>query len=380
MSTPRPEQGGSASRGLGRILLVVEQLRQKVPGGIGTVAAELARALGQASDPAVRLRVFLFASAPPVGPDPLSEFGLGVVVSAAPTAIVGRLWDLGLARLKRQVDLVHATSFQVPPSSAPLVLTVHDLAWRTVPEAYSAHGRRWHEAALRRFAARAADFVVPSQTVADELVGAGLGIAAERVSIIEWGADHLPSEDVEQTDELLDRLGVHGEFLLSVGTLEPRKNLERLVAGYGLAREQMSRPVPLIVAGPNGWGRRPPPGPGVVLAGHVAPGVLAGLYRRARALAYVPIVEGFGFPVVEAMWAGTPVLASNVPSAHGAAALVDPTDVDQIAAGIVSVLTDERRRGELREAGSERVKHLTWSATAASHVELWRSITERTSR
>jgi len=379
VTAPLPEPGGPqrGANPLGRILLVVEQLRKKVPGGIGTVAAELSRALGAIEDPAVRLRVFLFATAPPVGPDPLSDFGLGVVVSAAPTALVRRLWGLGLAKLKREVDLVHATSFDVPPSPAPLVLTVHDLAWRTVPEAYSPHGRRWHEAALRRHAARAAGFVVPSEEVAAELVGAGLGIGADRVSVIEWGADHLPAEDVEGTYELLENLGVEDGYLLAVGTLEPRKNLERLVAAYGRARDGLRRPVPLVLVGPDGWGRRPPPGEGVRFAGSVSAPVLAGLYKRARALAYVPITEGFGFPVVEAMAAGTPVLASRVPSAKDAAAIVDPTDVDAIAAGIVSVLTDERRRSELVHAGSERVKGLTWAATAAHHVELWRSLTAR---
>jgi glycosyltransferase involved in cell wall biosynthesis len=360
-------------RPIGRILLVVEQLRKKVPGGIGTVAAGLAGALG-ALDPALRLRVALYASATSDHPDPLLDFGLGMLVTPLPTKFLPELWAHGIGRPKWQFSVVHATSTEAPPGPSPLVVTVHDLAWRSFPEAYSPHGRRWHEAALRRHASAAVAFVVPSRSVADALIGAGLDIAPDRVEVIEWGVDHLPPPDVTSTDQLLDRLGVYGDFLLSVGTLEPRKNLERVVAAYAEARDHVRNMPPLVVVGPNGWGRRLRGGEDVVLAGSVPGAVLAGLYARARALVYAPLLEGFGFPVVEAMAAGLPVVASDVPAAAGAALLVDPLDIESIASGLLTVVRDERRRAELRAAGLARTAPLTWAAAARAHVELWERV------
>ena len=246
----------AAKRPIGRILLVVEQLRKKVPGGIGTVAAELSRALGALGDPALRLRVALYASASPVDPDPLLEFGLSMLASPVPAKILPRLWDHGMGRPKWQFSVVHATSLEAPPGPSPLVVTVHDLAWRSFPEAYSPHGRRWHEASLRRRVDDAAAFVVPSRQVADALLGADLGIAPNKIEVIEWGVDHLPDpEVVEATDDLLDRLGVYREFLLSVGTLEPRKNLGRLVDRLRQWRASSSGTCrPLVIVGPAGLG------------------------------------------------------------------------------------------------------------------------------
>ena len=108
-----------------------------------------------------------------------------------------------------------------------------------------------------------------------------------------------------------------------------------------------------------------------MLAGPVGGGTLTALYSRARLLAYVPLREGFGLPVVEAMSCGAPVVASAVPAAGGATVEVDPLDVDAIAAALVLVATDEGQRAELVAAGRARATGLTWATTARRHVELW---------
>ena len=102
--------------------------------------------------------------------------------------------------------------------------------------------------------------------------------------------------------------------------------------------------------------------------------MLSGLYARARLVAYVPLVEGFGLPVVEAMRAGAPVVASRVPSAAGAAYEVDPYDIEAIAEGLVRVGADEALRARLVAAGRARVEPLTWRAAAEGHLAVWRRV------
>jgi glycosyltransferase involved in cell wall biosynthesis len=242
-----------------------------------------------------------------------------------------------------------------------------------MPEAYPARGRRWHEGALRRAAARATGFVVPSEQTAAELREALIAFGASPlpITIIAHGSDHLPLPDAEGTARRLGELGVRGPYLLTVGTLEPRKNLERLFGAYSRVRAKLDEPWPLVVAGPAGWGDALRPVEGVILAGTAAPAILSGLYAGARCVAYVPITEGFGLPAVEAMAAGAPLVASPIPSTGGAALEVDPLDEESIAAGLLSAV-DGRRRDELVAAGRQRASQLTWRASAAEHVRVWR--------
>lgn len=368
------------------VLLAVEQLRRAVPGGIGTYTRGLLRGLAELdrSDG-------LDGSAPPVSvtlhasrrsPDPLAQFGRPVLTAPLPSRVLTRAWGVRLVRSPPGFDVVHSVSLAAPAprDGERLVVMVHDLAWRTHPDATTGRGRRWHERALRRALVRAAALVVPSQTVASQLVAAGAPRAAVRV--IGEGADHLEAPDEAGAAAILRASGVGGPYLLAVSTLEPRKNLRRLLDAYRAARTDMAVPLPLVVAGAFGWGD---PGldeaeEGVVPVGHVEGATLAGLYRKAAALAYVPLAEGFGLPPLEAMCLGTPVLASTgVPSVAEApgdppALLVDPFDVDAIAAGLVRIVTDHDLGRRLRASGAAFAATCTWSSAAAAHVALWREL------
>jgi glycosyltransferase involved in cell wall biosynthesis len=361
------------------VLVVVEQLRRSAPGGIGTYARGLLQGLsgitaGRGGQPGngAQPEIALLASRPPPGPDPLAAFGLPVLSSSLPGRLLTRAWDVGLSRAPDGFDIVHAVSLAVPKGAAPAVATVHDLAWRQVPETFPARGRRWHEAALRRAQRRASLLFVPSRETAEALEEAGT--PSVRIAIFEEGVDHLPPADATGTQDLLSRLGVDSPYLLSVGTNEPRKNLERLFDAYERAQPRLAEPWPLVVVGPRGWGGAPGLRSGIVVAGEVTPAVLAGLYARCRCLAYVPLHEGYGLPALEAMAAGAPVVASPMPSTQGAAFEVDPLDIEAIAEGLVRASMDGSTRDGLVAAGLERVENLTWESTARRHIALWEQL------
>ncbi|MHB8289325.1 MAG: glycosyltransferase family 4 protein [Acidimicrobiales bacterium] len=366
-------------------MIVVEQLRRPIPGGIGTHIRGLLKGLGEclfsedAGEQAARLlggpdsqlKVSLLASRPSRDGEPLDDLGFPIFTSRMPSRLLTRAWELGAVRAPRGIDLLQATSLAFPATrGAPLVVSVHDLMWRTVPETFPSRGRRWHERALRRALSQAAGFVVPSQETASSLVAAGAPLDA--VEVVGEGGDHMPPPDLVGTARLLDVLGVDGEYVLSVGTLEPRKNLQRLFSAFGVARTKAAKDLSLVVVGPRGWGEMARPVPGVKLAGGVPAGILSGLYSRALCLAYVPLAEGFGLPVLEAMRFGTPVIASPMPSVSEGVLRVNPLDVDEIAGEILRIVLDPLLRSHLGDLARKSAAELTWAKVALRHLQAWR--------
>jgi glycosyltransferase involved in cell wall biosynthesis len=263
-------------------------------------------------------------------------------------------WYLGaLSVAARRDDVLHLTSHRGPlVSGTPQVLTIHDLAVFRHPETFNRWTRDYSRLVLPRLARKAARVIAVSEFTAREAVEL-LGVNEDRVRVIPHGV----SDPFRPHGE-----AAGGEYVIAVGTLEPRKNLPRVV----LAAERAGLDVRVV--GPEGWGDID-----VASVGFVPDDELARLYRGAAALVYPSLYEGFGLPVLEAMASGTPVVTSaggaTEELADGAAVLVDPLDVESIAAGIGEAV---RRRDELREAGLERAGRYTWEATGKATAEVYR--------
>jgi glycosyltransferase involved in cell wall biosynthesis len=354
--------------------VVAEQLLGPVPGGIGRYVSGLVEQLGDLAGERGGSVRWLVARHPA---ERIAAVGLPperTVALAWPGRLASPAWVRFRrprlpVRLTRELDLVHASSAAIPPARGrPLVATIHDVAFRLFPEAYPAGGRDFHERATRIAVAEAARVLVPSAATARDLADL-YGLEPGRVTVTPLGADPPAAVDPAPARALLERLGVRGPFLLAVGTLEPRKNLARLVAAFAEAAAEVPAHH-LVVVGPAGWGNAldSPVPPRVVLAGRVPDQVLGGLYATADGLAYPSLYEGFGLPVLEAMARGLPVLTSDRSSlpevAGGAALLVDPTDVPAIAKGLVELVSDSGLRQRLATGGPRRAAAFTWRATA----------------
>jgi glycosyltransferase involved in cell wall biosynthesis len=265
------------------------------------------------------------------------------------------------ARARRDgLDVLHCPTQRAPTrSSVPLVVTFHDLAVLRHPETFNRWTREYSRRVLPRIATAARRIIAVSEFTRRELREL-LDVPEEKVSVIPNAVGQPFGPDGDAAG---------GEYVLAVSTLEPRKNLPRLVEGFRRANLNGCR---LLVAGERGWGEVEA-GDGVGWLGYVPDEQLATLYRGARCVAYVPLYEGFGMPVLEAMACGTPVVAARNEAAEEvageAAVLVDPLDPDAIAAGITEAID---RREELRRRGLERARAFDWAEAAQATVQVYR--------
>ncbi len=338
------------------VAVATDQLARRQPGGIGTYVRGLLRGLAGIEG----LSVY------PVGPrpGPAARLRVGLVTAA---------WASGSWGVPRAADVVHAPSLAGPMgggrAGAVHSVAVHDLLWRDVAPASTARGRRFHEARLRRLVAREdVRIVTTSPLLGDRLIAEG--VAADRLIPVRLGADEetAPASSTQVRAYLAER-GVAGPFTLAVGTREPRKNLERLVRAHAAALGALDQVGPLVLVGPAGWGAVDT-GDARVL-GELPRSLVLGLLAEATVVAYVPLDEGWGLPPIEALRAGAPVVASaTTPSVAGnpEVVLVDPLDVDAIAAGLVAAATCGSVGREARQAS---VADLTWHQCALDHLAGW---------
>ena len=247
------------------------------------------------------------------------------------------------------------------------MVTVHDVAFVRTPERFTAHGARVMKAGLER--CRRADLVLcPSAATLGELVE--LGFDESRIRRVPWGVEAIPVSGAD-TVRVRSTYDLPEQFVLFVGTVEPRKNVTRLAQ----ATAGLDAHLPLVVAGAPGWGETRVDDDGVRFLGFVPPHDLPALYASATVFAYPSLDEGFGMPVAEAMAYGLPVVtsrgAATEETAGGAAVLVDADDVESIREGLVTALDEAP---QLATRSRARAAELSWDAAAQATVAAYREV------
>jgi glycosyltransferase involved in cell wall biosynthesis len=271
----------------------------------------------------------------------------------------------------------------------PAVVTVHDLGYRYYPTAHRALDRWYLDWTTRRHARRAAYVIADSEATRDDLCRY-YGADRNRVRVVYPGRDEalLRVSDPAALAAIRARCGIHAEYVLFLGTLQPRKNLSRLLEAFASLDAPEPASPQLVLAGKPGWlhenlraqVHRLGLSDRVVFAGYVPPTDKAALLSGALALAFPSLYEGFGMPVLEAMACGVPVLTSNVSSlpevAGNAALLVNPLDTQAIAAGLSRVVNDAPLRHSLVERGYAQVRRFSWRRAAEQLWEVFDSLAE----
>ncbi|HST03452.1 MAG TPA: glycosyltransferase family 1 protein [Chloroflexia bacterium] len=305
-------------------------------------------------------------------------------------------------------DLLHSPDFVSPPHRTGAdIITVHDLSFLVVPECAEPGLAGFLSKTVPGAVRRADGIIAVSEQTKRDLVRL-MGVAPEKVTVVHNGVDERFRaagrgeivDEQAQSARLRQELGLPERFVLHVGTLEPRKNLVRLIEGYAQAVSAMTgdEKVALVLAGRKGWLYEPilaagtrvnsesaSTGARVVFVDYVDERDLPLLYRMAEVFAYPSLYEGFGLPVAEAMSCGTPVLVSEddaLAEVVGEAALVvDARSVESIAGGISRLLGDADLRRALSDAGRARAARFTWETAAEQVLQVYeRFVGRKTSR
>jgi glycosyltransferase involved in cell wall biosynthesis len=284
------------------------------------------------------------------------------------------------------IELLHSPGYTAPyVPGIKLCVTIHDMSFLTHPHFHTEENRQFCMVQSMR-AARLADAILcDSQATADD-VRRYLHVPLERLFVVPGaaGPEFRRLTDARAIAATLFRLGITENFLLFVGTVEPRKNLATLIEAFARVTKGTQRPELLVIAGGTGWKndqvyervRELRLEAAVRFLGYVTVEDLVVLYNACRAFVYPSLYEGFGLPVLEAMSCGAPVITSGVSSlpevAGDAALLLDPRDTDALVDAICAVLDDSGLRSGLRTKGLERCRRFSWEQTARLTVEVYR--------
>jgi len=306
-----------------------------------------------------------------------------------------KAWRLALLAARRPLrawgldqlhyDVFHGLDSIAPPLTQPIVLTLYDLTTLLFPQHHTLLNRLYSRLALPLMVRRASAVIAISESTARDAIRL-LGVPAERLHVVWIGVDHTrftPRDPAVARQRVREALNIEPPYILSVGTLEPRKNLSTLLAAYATLERSAPR---LVLAGARGWHAQalaaqvqaPALRDRVVLPGYVPDDLLPDMYAGAECFVYPSLYEGFGLPPLEALACGTPVITSttsSLPEVVGdAALLVEPTRPDELAAALRRILEDEHLRDDLRRRGPLRAARFSWERCARETMHVYRRV------
>lgn len=288
---------------------------------------------------------------------------------------------------RHRIDIYHEPNYVPIRYDVPVVITVHDLSWLRFPDAHPPDRIGWLNRGLPRAIERAAHILVDSEFVRQEVVQT-FGVATDRVHVAHLGvSEDFRPRTAQETASTLQRAALsHGSYVLTIGTIEPRKNLQHVLHAYARLPVSVQESFPLVVGGARGWGsadleheldlltRRG----NVRFLGAVAHEDLVNLYAGAALFVFPSLYEGFGLPPLEAMACGAPVLASNrgsLPEVIGdAGEMLDPANPETTAHLMEGLLGAPAQRHDLARRGIVRAARFTWTACAQQTAAVYHRV------
>ena len=294
---------------------------------------------------------------------------------------------------RRPVDILHVQYTSPPFTPCPVVNTIHDLSFEHLPETFK--GRSWRQMRLTiRRSAQAADHILTDSSYSRDDILKTYKLSPERVTAtpLAASAKFRPVDDTYELNRVRQRYGISGDYILTVGSIQPRKNLPRLIRAFdALCREGNIQPLPLLViVGKRGWlyeetleaAANSHIRERILFTDYVSEDDLPALYAGATCFVYPSYFEGFGIPPLEAMRCGTPTITSDrtcFPEIIGDGGLmVDPFDERAIRDAIVKVFSDPKLRAELKEKGIKRASLFDWKETARQTLKVYERVYGRT--
>jgi glycosyltransferase involved in cell wall biosynthesis len=287
---------------------------------------------------------------------------------------------------RRPIDILHVQYTAPPFTPCPVVNTIHDLSFEHLPETFKRRSFRQMRLTIRRSARTAAHVITDSNFSRDDILNT-YNLPPDRVTATPLAAssDFKPVEDAAEITRVREKYKISGDYILTVGSIQPRKNIPRLIRAYAsMCRECSLDPLPkLVIAGKRGWlyedtlktAETSSAREQIIFTGYVPDKELPALYGDARCFVYPSYFEGFGIPALEAMRCGTPTITADrtcFPEVVGDAALmVDPFDEQAIAAVLLRILSDKQLREELTAKGLKRAAQFDWKITARQTLAVY---------
>ena len=296
---------------------------------------------------------------------------------------------LSLELRRRPVDILHVQYTSPPFTPCPVVNTIHDLSFEHLPETFKRRSWRQMRLTIRRSAQTATQIITDSNFSREDILRT-YKLSPERVTATPLAASAIfrPVEDFNEIERVRQRYGIAGDYILTVGSIQPRKNLPRLIRAFAmLCREGQIRPLPkLVVVGKRGWlyeetveaAENSEVRERILFTDYVPESDLPALYTGATCFVYPSYFEGFGIPPLEAMRCGTPTITGDrtcFPEIIGDGGLmVDPYDERAIVDAIVKIFAHPGLRAELRTKAINRASLFDWKETARQTLSVYQKV------